>query len=74
MSDTEILCVKLGSFDECEQNNHPTGSDMGRESKSGRPHPRVNPTSEDLDIRSLVTSNSRENSEVANETARLVGN
>ena len=70
MSDTENVDIMLGSYarddERIEQNENELNLDLG----SNRPHQNSNLVGEDF--RSLLNTNSRENSEVTIETTRMI--
>ena len=69
MSDVENVNVRLGSYSRNDECNDQSEIELTLCSESSRPQRNSNLTGEDF--RSLL-ANSRENSEITNETTRLI--
>ena len=69
MSDVEIVDIMLGSYSRDDKHNA-SGSEIILDSGSNRPQQSSNAIGEDF--RSLLNSNSRENSQVTIETTRMI--
>ena len=70
MSDVENVDIMLGSYDRDDERAEQSESELNLDSGSNRLHQNPNLVGEDF--RSLLNTNSRENSEVTVETTRLI--
>ena len=70
MSDVENVDIMLGSYDRDDERAERSESELNLDSGSNRLHQNPNLVGEDF--RSLLNTNSRENSEVTVETTRLI--
>ena len=70
MSDVENVDIMLGSFSRDDDRNNQSEDDFKLDSGSSRPQQNYNLVGEDL--RSLLNTNSRENSEMTIETTRMI--
>ena len=70
MSDVENVDIMLGSYDRDDERAEQSESELNLDSGSNRLHQNPNMVGEDF--RSLLNTNSRENSEVTIETTRLI--
>ena len=70
MSDVENVDIMLGSYSRDDEENNISENEMNLDSVSSRPQHSSNAVGEDF--RSLLNTNSRENSEIAIETTRLI--
>ena len=70
MSDVENVDIMLGSYDRDDERAEQSESELNLDSESNRLHQNPNMVGEDF--RSLLNTNSRENSEVTIETTRLI--
>ena len=70
MSDVENVDIMLGSYSRDDEENNMSEKEMILGSGSSRPQQSLNVIGEDF--RSLLNTNSRENSEITNETTRLI--
>ena len=70
MSDVENVDVMLGSFSRDGEENNISENELNLDSGSSRPQQGLNAIGEDF--RSLLNTNSRENSEITIETTRLI--
>ena len=69
MSDVENVDILLGSYSRDDEGVEQSESELNLDSGSNRPHQNTNLVGEDF--RSLLNTNSRENSEMIIETTRL---
>ena len=70
MSDVENVDIMLGSYSRCDEENNISENEGNLDSGSSRPQQSSNVIGEDF--RSLLNTNSRENSEITIETTRLI--
>ena len=70
MSDVENVDVMLGSYSRCDEENNISENEGNLDSGSSRPQQSSNVIGEDF--RSLLNTNSRENSEITIETTSLI--
>ena len=70
MSDVENVDIMLGSYSRDDEENNMSENEMNLGSGSSRPQQSSNVIGEDF--RSLLNTNSRENSEITIETTRLI--
>ena len=70
MSDTENVDIMLGSYARDDERIEQSENELNLESGSNRPHQNSNLAGEDF--RSLLNTNSRENSEITIETTRMI--
>ena len=70
MSDVENVDIMLGSFSRDDEENNISENELNLDSGSSRPQQGPNAIGEDF--RSLLNTNSRENSEITIETTRLI--
>ena len=70
MSDTENIDIMLGSYARDDERNEQSENELNLDSGSNRPHQNPNLVGEDF--RSLLNTNSRENSEITIETTRMI--
>ena len=70
MSDVENVDVMLGSYSRDDEENNISENELNLDSGSSRPQHSSNAVGEDF--RSLLNTNSRENSEITIETTRLI--
>ena len=70
MSDVENVDIMLGSFSRDDEENAISENGVNLDSGSNRPHQSSNVIGEDF--RSLLNTNSRENSEISIETTRMI--
>ena len=70
LSDVENVDVMLGSYSRDDEENNISENEVNLDSGSSRPQQSSNVIGEDF--RSLLNTNSRENSEIAIETTRLI--
>ena len=70
MSDTENVDIMLGSYARDDERIEQSENEMNLDSGSNRPNQNPNLVGEDF--RSLLNTNSRENSEITIETTRLI--
>ena len=70
MSDVESVDIMIGSYSRDEDRNERIGSELNLDLVSNRPQQSSNLNGEDF--RSLLNTNSRENSEVTVETNRMI--
>ena len=70
-SDVEIVDEILGSFSRDDERNEQSENELNLDSASSRPQQNSNLAGEDF--RSLLNTNSRENSEITIETNRIIG-
>ena len=70
MSDTENIDIMLGSYSRDDERNEQSENELNLDSGSNRPHQNPNLVGEDF--RSLLKTNSRENSEITIETTRMI--
>ena len=70
MSDVENVDIMLGSYSRDDEGVEQSESELNLDSGSNRPHQNTNLVGEDF--RSLLNTNSRENSEMTIETTRLI--
>ena len=71
MSDVENVDKKLGSYSRDDEENIASENEVNLDSGSSRPQQNSNVIEEDF--RSLLNTNSRENSEITIETTRIIG-
>ena len=70
LSDVENVDKMLGSYSRDDEENNASENEVNWDSGHNRPHQSSNVIGEDL--RSLLNTNSRENSEITIETTRLI--
>ena len=70
MSDVENVDIMLGSYSRDDEENNISENELNLDSGSSRPQHSSNAVGEDF--RSLLNTNSRENSEITIETTRLI--
>ena len=70
MSDTENVDIMLGSYARDDERIEQSENELNLDSGSNRPHQNSNLVGEDF--RSLLNTNSRENSEITIETTRMI--
>ena len=70
MSDVENVDIMLGGYSRCDEENNISENEGNLDSGSSRPQQSSNVIGEDF--RSLINTNSRENSEITIETTRLI--
>ena len=70
MSDTENVDIMLGSYAREDERIEQSENELNLDSGSNRPHQNSNLVGEDF--RSLLNTNSRENSEITIETTRMI--
>ena len=70
MSDVENVDIMLGSYSRDENGNDGSENEVNLDSGSSRPQQNSNLVGEDF--RSLLNTNSRENSEITIETTRMI--
>ena len=70
MSDVENVDIMLGSYSRDDEENNISENELNLDSGSSRPQQSSNAIGEDF--RSLLNTNSRENSEITIETTRLI--
>ena len=70
LSDAENVDIMLGSYSRDDEENNVSENDVNLDSGSSRPQQSSNVIGEDF--RSLLNTNSRENSEITIETTRLI--
>ena len=70
MSDVENVDIMLGSYSRDEDRNNESENEVNLDSESSRPQQNSNLVGEDF--RSLLNTNSRENSELTIETTRMI--
>ena len=70
MSDKENIDIMLGSYARDDERNEQSENELNLDSGSNRPHQNPNLVGEDF--RSLLNTNSRENSEITIETTRMI--
>ena len=70
MSDVETVDILLGSYSRDDEENDISENGVNLESGSNRPQQNSNVIGEDF--RSLLNTNSRENSEITIETTRMI--
>ena len=70
MSDVENVDIMLGSYSRDDEENNISENEMNLDSRSSRPRHSSNAVGEG--VRSLLNTNSRENSEIVIETTRLI--
>ena len=70
LSDVENVDIMLGSYSRDDEENNISENEVNLDSGSSRPQQSSNVIGEDF--RSLLNTNSRENSEIAIETTRLI--
>ena len=70
MSDVENVDIMLGSYSRCDEENNISENEGNLDSGFSRPQQSSNVIGEDF--RSLLNTNSRENSEITIETTRLI--
>ena len=70
LSDVENVDILLGSYPREDEENNASEIEVNLDSGSSRPQQSLNVIGED--IRSLLNTNSRENSEITIETTRLI--
>ena len=70
LSDTENIDIMLGSYARDDERNEQSENELNLDSGSNRPHQNPNLVGEDF--RSLLNTNSRENSEITIETTTMI--
>ena len=70
LSDVENVDIMLGSYSRDDEENNVSENEVNLDSESSRPQQSSNVIGEDF--RSLLNTNSRENSEITIETTRLI--
>ena len=70
LSDAEIVDIMLGSYSRDDEEKNVSENDVNLDSGSSRPQQSSNVIEDDF--RSLLNTNSRENSEITIETTRLI--
>ena len=70
MSDVENVDIMLGSYSRVDEENNGSENEANLDSGSSRPQQNSNVIGEDF--RSLLNTNSRENSEITIETTRII--
>ena len=71
MSDAKNVDIMLGSYSKEDERNEQSENELNLDSGSSRPQQNSNLTG--IDFRSLLNSNTRENSEITTETTRIFG-